>query len=506
MTEGEPVEKKRRGTPYLSKSRFTNGVQCLKWVYLGSYHPDLADQVGETQQAVFQTGTDVGTLARKLFAGGVLVEAPAFRFNDALKQTARALKDASVAAMFEPAFEYEDIHLRVDILVKAAGGAFDLIEVKSSSQVKDEHIPDAAVQCYVLEGCGLKLGRLCIAHLNRDYVYPGGEYDLTELIAVEDATARVREYLPGVPALLEEMRRVLGETKPPPVDVGRQCTNPYACAFFRHCHDGLPEHHILQLPRASASLLASLRAAGIEDIRQIPADFPGLNAVQKLVRDVVVSGECHIDDELPSELGKLKYPVHFLDFETFNPALPLYAGTRPYQIIPFQWSDHVLERKGQIRHEEYLHDGDDDPRRQFAESMLAALGTRGSVVVYSGFEVSRIKELALALPDLSPALAKVQTRVVDLLELVRKYCYHPLFHGSFSIKSVLPALIKSLSYDDLEIQEGGAASLAYSELINPSVSVERKAAIRRDLLAYCARDTEAEMELVGYFQTQTRNP
>jgi predicted RecB family nuclease len=466
------------------------------------YHRELADKVGESQQAIFDSGTNVGQLARQLYPDGLLINADHFHFDEALANTKPALANQSISAIFESAFRYDDIRVRPDILVRISDCTFDMIEVKSSTQFKDEHIPDAAIQYYVLACCGVIVRKVFIAYLNKEYVYTGGEYDLTKLFIVEDVNELVQEFLPEIPINLENFRVMLSKPQIPDIAVGKQCNSPHDCAFYGYCHKNLPEHYIMQLPRISETLLASLRSKGIDDIKNIPATFPGLNITQRLVRDCVVNNVCQIDDTISEELKLLVYPIHFLDFETFNPALPIYMGTHPYQLIPFQWSDHIMEKNGTLRHEEYLHDGFDDPRRSLAINLLNTLGTEGSIVVYSSFELSRIREMAKVLPDLSDGLLSLENRIVDLLALVRKYCYHPEFHGSFSIKSVLPALVPDLGYDDLEIQEGGIASLAYTEIIQPNTLPARRAFLRQSLLAYCSRDTEAEVSLYKVLRTK----
>ena len=249
------------------------------------------------------------------------------------------------------------------------------------------------------------------------------------------------------------------------------------------------------MPRVSKKVVTALNAAGIEDIRDIPEDFDGLNSMQRRVRDCVCNNYMHLEPGIREELAHLEFPVHFLDFETFNPALPLYAGTTPYKIIPFQWSNHILEEDGDIRHEEFLYDGFDDPREKFAQTLLQTLGNRGSIVVYSSFEAARIKELVQNLPHLSDKLYRLFARIVDLFKLVQSYCYHPGFHGSFSIKTVLPALIPDLDYRDLEIDDGRLASAAYAEIIRPDTLQERRDYLRKCLLDYCKRDSEAEVRL-----------
>jgi len=484
-----------REIPLLSKSRFMAGLQCHKRLYLDCYHPDLADPVPESTQARFDTGTRVGELARDLYPGGVLIAENHLHHDAAMAATTQALSDNAVPALYEAGFLHNGVRMRADILSRSEGG-FDLIEMKSTTQVKEEHLPDVAIQLYVLRGCGLPVRRACLGHLNKEYIYPGGDYDLWQLFAVEDITGEAEDMQSAIPGILDGIREALSSPEPPCIEAGRHCTRPYTCPFHGHCHENLPGHSVSQLPRAREELLEALAAAGIADIRQIPPGFPGLNPLQQRVRDCVADNRCYLDPRLRSELSGLRYPVHFLDFETFNPALPLYAGTRPFQVIPFQWSCHIMERDGVLRHEEFLHDGGGDPREAFARSLLGALGTAGSIVVYSAFEATRIRELAGALPALADRLlALLDDRIFDLLKSVRTHCYHPEFHGSFSLKSVLPALVPGLDYSDLEITEGEQASLAYAEMTHPDTPPERRNFLREALLAYCKRDTEAEVRL-----------
>lgn len=489
----------REQIPKLSKSRFLAGLQCHKRLYLECFHPDLADPVDAGQQATLDAGTRVGELARNLYADGLHIGEPYFQHEDAVTSTQAALCDNSIPSIYEAAFLYDDIRIRVDILARAADNLFDLIEVKSTTSTKEEHLPDLGVQLYVLRGCGIPVRRACLAHLNKEYVYQGGDYDLGQLFSVEDINDEVQPLLTDIPSILGEMRFHLSHPEPPDIKARKQCFQPYTCPFYGHCHAYEPEHSVTQLPRASQKLLDLLEEEGIEDIRDIPADFPSLNATQQRVRDCVVSSRVYVNPELARALAQLEYPIHFLDFETFNPALPVYVGTRPYQVIPFQWSNHILVRDSRLTHQEFLNEGFGDPREPFAKSLLKTLGTTGTIITYSNFEATRIRELALALPELSSdLLALLDGRIVDLLQLIRKYCYHPEFHGSFSLKSVLPALVPNLDYSDLEIYEGNQASTAYAEMILPETSTDRRDSLRKALLAYCKRDTEA---MVRLFQT-----
>ncbi|MBI4365004.1 MAG: DUF2779 domain-containing protein [Candidatus Latescibacteria bacterium] len=486
----------RMSIPFLSKSRFGAGLQCPKRLYLECYRRDLRDPIDPTTQALFDAGINVGKVARGRFPGGVTFTQGPLEHDEAVRETAAALTRPDTRALYEPAFTHDDVRVRVDILAAAGKGEWDLVEVKSGSGYKEEHLADVGIQLYVLEGAGVRVRRACLLHVNGQYLFEGGAYDLERLFTIRDLTDEARGARSELLEALKAMRRPLREPEPPSIAVGPQCKRPYVCPFYTHCHDGGPEHPVDQLPRTSPKLIEALRAAAIDDIRDIPEDFDGLTDLHKRIRASVITGRVHSDPELKRALEKLEPPIHFLDFETCNPALPLFKGTRPFQQIPFQWSDHVLHADGTLEHREYLHDGSTDPRRMVAGTLLQTLGRRGPIVVYSGFEERIIRSLASVLPDLSADLLPlVETRIVDLLELIRAHYYHPGFKGSFSIKGVLPALVRDLDYEDLEIREGGQAAAAYVELVASATQASRRDEIKSALRAYCRRDTEAMVRL-----------
>jgi len=478
--------------PMLSKSRFAAGLQCLKRLYLQCYYRELAEPPDVSQQAAMDTGIAVGVLARQRFPDGRLIEEEYYRHDDAMTATAAAIADLSVPAVLEAAFTFDEVRTRIDVLRRGAKATFDLVEVKSSTSVKEEYIPDVAIQLYVVEGSGIDVGRAHLLHINKAYVYGGGPYDLTQLFLLEDVDDKARSFIESdVPTALARMKEVLRAEDPPEVDVGRRCSDPYRCEFYRHCREGAPEHHVEELPNASRKLIEALLSAGITDIRDIPEGFPELSPLQQRVRRCVVAGEPYFGPGLSSALDAIPYPLYFLDFETFNPALPLYPGTRPYQVIPFQWSLHVQDSRGNLSHRSFLHGGLDDPREAFLTSLLDAVGAEGAIVTYSGYEGTIIRQLADAFPQHAERLLALNERILDLLALLKTHCYHPAFHGSYSIKAVLPALVPHLSYDDLEIQEGSRASVAFARMIAPQTEERERERLRRALLDYCRRDTEA---------------
>ncbi len=478
--------------PGLSKSRFQSGLQCQKRLYLECYNRELADPVGPAQQAIFDTGNAVGEKARERFPGGRLVEESYLEHGRAVETTRTLLADGSIPSLYEAAVTFGGIRTRFDVLVRRDGQRFDLVEVKSTTRLKAEHITDVAIQLYAAEGSGIAIDRTYLMHLDREYVYQGGEYDLQQLFTLEDVTEEAREYAAqSVPGELAEMWQTLELDAAPDIDTGRHCEKPYTCSFFGHCHRGEPEHPVRELPWLSDKLWGRLRSSGIDTIRGIPADLSGLNALQLRVRNSVVDGLPYVGADLRRGLEEIGLPASFIDFETFGPALPHYPGTRPYERIPFQWSMHLLDKSGRLSHREFLNPDGQDPRKRFASSLLEALPDAGAIVTYSSYEKGVINGLAEALPQYRDGLLALVPRIVDLLKVVRDNYYHPGFHGSFSIKKVLPALVPGFGYGELAVQEGMEASAAYARLAAGGVHEDEAAETREALLAYCERDTEA---------------
>ena len=245
------------------------------------------------------------------------------------------------------------------------------------------------------------------------------------------------------------------------------------------------------VPRLSWKVSEELRGSGISEIASIPAGFHGLTPTQHRVRDCVVTGQPFIDPDLVSRLKEITFPSSFLDFETFSPAIPAYVGTTPYQIIPFQWSLHILDSSGQLRHQSFLNGDAEDPRERFVISLLGAIPAEGTIVVYSGYEQAVMKQLIETFSQYADHLLDLCDRTLDLLKLIRESYYHPNFHGSYSIKSVLPALVPSLGSSDLRIQEGSIAAIEYARMIATDTPRSERARTKEALLAYCQRDTEA---------------
>lgn len=484
----------------LSKTRFVAGCQCLKRLYLQVHEPELAAEPEDAVRAIIEQGREVGLLARKLFPGGVEVHGG--NLDQAIRTTRELIANPEVSAIFEGAFEHKGVLVRVDILHRRGDGRWRLIEVKSTTDVKDHHVDDVAIQHRVVSRSGIKLATSCLAHVSREYVYEDGPIDVHRFFKIRNLTRRVKKLQPKLPAELRSQFRVLQMDEAPRIPAGPQCNYPVTCEFFSHCNPPLPDDHVLKLPRIHTSEVAKLVALGIQSIHNIPENYP-LTARLRRACTSVQTGTPWSSPELKEELGMLRYPIYFADFETVSPAIPRFAGMRPYDHIPFQWSVHVQRESGAApEHLEFLASDTTDPRPAFVSKLCDVLGDRGSIVVYhQQFESLRLSELASWLPEFSLRIEKIQRRLWDLLPVIRNHIYHPAFGGSYSLKSVLPALVPEMTYEGMEVADGQAAGLAWESLIRGTGDEAACEHLRKALLDYCEQDTLAMVRLVERLST-----
>lgn len=485
-------------TPKLSKSRIQSGRQCHKRLWLELHQPKTVAWT-ESAQARMVEGTRFGEIARDLLGGGVLIEADHMHVHEALSDTAAALERPaeSVPMLFEPAFLHEDVRVRVDAFERHRD--YDvLVEVKSTTSVKEEHLWDCAIQTWVARGAGRNVTRIMHGHINNQFVYRV-EGDYRGLLKQVDITSGVEPLLPAIPDIVEELKRVAAAPMPA-ISTGSHCSEPYPCPFLDHCRSmepAGPEFPIDLLPRAWA-LIDRLAAAGYRDLREVPVDEL-TNATHRRVAEATRSGSTFVSDELPDILDAIPYPRYYVDFETISFVVPRWFGTRPFQQLPFQFSCHVEERDGTLRHEAFLDVTGDSPLHGFVENLLRVLKSRGAVLVWSqGFEGARLRELAEMFPQHAPALLAIIERMVDLLPIYRNHYYHRDMQGSWSIKAVLPTIAPDLDYADLGVGDGSAAQAAYREAVDTETSPERRAELRDQLLAYCERDTLAMVRLANW--------
>ena len=356
---------------------------------------------------------------------------------------------------------------------------------------------DCAVQAWVHQGAGYPLAGIALAHVDNRYEYRGdGDYE--GLLVEQDLTDAVVELQPSVPFWVEQARVAIDGPEPQ-TPVGQHCTNPNECPFIHHCWPGDTDYPIRGL-KGSAKRLGVWVMDGYRDIRDVPAEEI-TSETQLRIHRVTASGTPELLPGARRFMESLAYPRFYLDFETVGPAIPLWAGTRPYQAVPFQWSCHIERAPGVLEHAEFLDLDGELPARPLARALIEALESDGPVLMWSSFERRVITGLAEQCPDLADQLNAIVGRLVDLLPVVKANYYHPDMLGSWSIKAVLPTIAPDMDYSGLEgIHEGTEASAAYREAIDGDTDQERRAQLRRDLLAYCRHDTEAMVRLVHFFQ------
>lgn len=475
----------------LSKSRVMAGLQCHKRLWWTVHEPTAPElRPDDATQALFDDGLHVGQVARVHVPGGVLIDLPYHAYGDRVAAT-RAALDRGEAIIYEAAFREDPVFVAVDILVRTRAGV-GVIEVKSTTKVKEQHVPDVAVQAHVLGRCGVEPARLEVMHLNRACTYP----DLSNLFVRTDVTLPARAHIEAVAGAIREQAAMLAGPCPE-VAIGDHCYRPYECPFTSRCWPSLPPHHVSTLYSAGRRALL-LEEQGYATIHDLPDDVP-LRAVQERQRRAVQSGRLVVEPGLAAALRALPAPLAFLDFETVALPIPVWNGCHPYDPVPVQFSCHVDDGHGGSTHHEWLAGGSGDPRPALAERVIRACEAARAVITYNAsFERDCLRRMADALPAQADRLRRIADRLVDLLPIVRNHVYHPDFGGSFSLKSVLPALVPELPYDALPIQDGETASLELERLLfrGAELTPEGLTGLRDDLLRYCRQDTLGLVKLL----------
>ena len=472
------------GYKNLSKSRYLTGIQCPRALWIAINDPSRIPKVDEATQSVFDQGHLVGELAQALFPGGINVYRPSISEN--LRDTRASL--ALRLPLFEAGFSGSHLFCRVDILNPSGANGWDIIEVKSTTEIRDEHLHDVAFQRHCCLLAGLEVARCRIVYLNS-----------------EDVTERLAEFTSVIEERINGMLDTIASPDCPDAAVGQRCNTPYPCVLQEECWAYLPENHVMTLYYGK-KLGEDLLNRGIKDICDIPSDVK-LNPKQQIQKNCVILGQPYIDrNEIRTFLGCLQYPLYFMDFETFMTAIPIYEGTRPYQSIPFQFSVHVVKSFG-ARPENFpfLADGETDPRPEFLAELQKAVGSKGTILVYyEAFEKTRLKELASSFPVYKDWIKDVSDRIIDLLGPFKDFSYyHPLQGGSASLKKVMPA-VTGISYEELEISHGDIASLRYMQATFGEISAEERLKIRTDLLTYCGQDTGGMVSIIDKLTQESR--
>ena len=489
----------------LSKSKLIAFRQCPKRLWLEIHQPELRDD--SASEMVFAIGNQVGDVARQIYdttGTGRLIDINEIGWDAAYAETSAWLA-GTPAPLFEAAVRIEGALALADVMLPEQSDGnlrWHMIEVKSSTSVKDYHREDLAVQVHIATTGGIALASASVAHVDNSFVYPGGG-DYQGLLKAVDLTDEATAMGAEVSQWISKAQEVAALATEPEIETGPQCSDPFGCPFLHHCDKdkSTVEFPLSSLHRLGCRKREELEALGYDDLRNVPDDK--LSDINRLIKRQSLSGEAWFDAEgAAADLAPHTGTSYFLDFETIGFGVPIWKGTRPYQQLPFQFSLHIVSENGEIAHREFLDLSGEDPGEAFARALIDYCGTAGPVFVYNAaFENRIMRELAMRFPLLGPDLQDIIERVVDLLPIARKRYYHPDQHGSWSIKVVLPAVCPDLAYGALDgVQDGQAAQGAFLEAMGPDTTSERKAEIEQQLLAYCELDTLAMVRMWEFFR------
>jgi hypothetical protein len=494
--------------PYLlTKSRVMSGLQCPKKLWLDVHQPIKQDL------HIFYIGNRFGEFARVHYGPGVDLTGNLDALS-AITQTKIALKNPKIKVIYEAAFLYNDTLVRVDAFIRRQDG-WEMIEVKSSTKLKDEHIKDAAIQTYITEACGIKITKIQIAHINNKFVYQGNNnYD--EFLVEVDITEKAKSLQLSVPDWIANLKPFAApEASDPTVVMGDQCTKPHECPYQRRCSSLLTkpaEVPIDILPNVNKDLIKEFAAKNIHDLRDIPVER-FTNHRHLVIHQAHTKNSPWISPKTISEINALGWPRYFMDFETVQQGVPTLAGTKAYDALPFQWSVHRWDNPNQILD---VNDGmgfleffSPDMDRQFLESLLDAVGIKGPVFVHNAsFERSKLRALVQrpSCIDLADASEALITRIVDTLDIAREGFYAPQMMGSYSLKAIVKAISTSVDYSSEDgLSGGGDAQIAWFKCTESTTPSAEKLKWKKKLKKYCAQDTLAMYDFIRHLEQGIHN-
>lgn len=486
----------------LTKSKYLNGLESLRYLWILFNASDRIPPFNTATLHKFEQGHAVGELAKKAYPHGIDVPTDDFMGN--LRKTKELLKKR--VPLFEGGFMVDNLFSRVDILnpVEGSDDEWDIIEVKSSTQVKDVNIEDVSFQLHCCRKAGLNIRKCFLMHVNNEFV-KNGEINPEEFFIIEEVSDQVDGAIVGIDERVKLMFDTIKLKECPSFKINDINNSPYGNPTIDEFYDNLPKNNVFELYRGKKQA-QNLYNEGIVLMRDIPDEYK-LSDKQRVQRDSVILEKPHINKEGIKEfLNTLQHPLYYFDFETINSAIPLFDGTRPYQQIPFQFSVHIVSEDGSIEHKAFLAEGKEDPRPEILKAMKDSLGDKGSIIVFNqAFEISRLKELADSFPEYADWAFGIIARIVDLILPFRNFHYYsPEQKGSASIKKVLPA-ITGKGYDNLDINNGEDAFISFMKVTYGNVPESERLKVRKNLEEYCKLDTEGMIWIVDELKKMTGN-
>ena len=477
----------------LTKSNYLLGLQCPKFLWITKHAKERIPEPDRMAQAKFKAGNMIGVFATKVFENGINLSGMEFQEN--LDKTEESLKLRK--PIFEASVLVDNLFSRADNLLPVGIDEWDIIEVKSSTDVKDISIQDVSFQKYVCEKSKIKIRHCILMHVNNENV-KDGNIEPKDFFFQSDITEKVEEILGNVKRNIDKMMKNINGPEPD-FSIEDILTIKYDNVCLEEFMRNLPEENVFEFFRMFKTKRVELYKEGHIKMVDVPEDIK-LNDKQKIQRRLAFDKDTHINkQEIKNFLGNLKYPIYYLDFETINPVIPKFDGMKPYQRIPFQFSLHIQEKSNEkLKHISFLAEGTSDPRPKFMQALKDNLAKKGSILVYNqAFEKGVMRECSDALPEFKEWYEEnILPRIRDLWDIFKDFSYYdPRQKGSTSLKAILP-LLSDLDYSEMDINHGMLASIEYERITYSQVEESERLKVREALEKYCEMDTMAEVKIV----------
>lgn len=507
----------------ISKTDLLDYRQCTRKIWLKKMRPDLVPETDSSLERRAMDGHLVNKAAREALGPDFLwpetKDSPEETMQAALKQ----LAENPTRPVVELPLFHDGLYARLDALLPSEEG-FLIEETKSSTfplksnkvdpgKPEPHHLDDVAIQAWVAKSAGLPVDRLSLNLLDSRWTYLG-EGDYSGLFRQYHVEELVEDLLPEVPLWLKDVKELLNGPMPE-VTTGGQCKKPHECPFKEFCQslEPAPEPHPVELlpDLAGKNLARTLRGEfGYTSLLDVPDDqLVGKDRELYLrIKHAHAQNAPVMLPGIAQELENLPYPRYFFDFEGIDLPVPRWAGVRPYEQIPFQWSCHVEREPGKFEHYAFLDVTGEDPSLACIERMREVIdeSDNGPIIVYyQTYEKCRMIELAERHPEFLELMETYIRRLYDLHPVVKRNYYHPDMKGSFSIKKVLPTIAPDMNYEDLEeVQEGTGAQIAYLHAAFSPLGKRTRYRLAHNMLAYCEQDTWAMVVVFAHLARQAR--
>ncbi|MEI6221435.1 MAG: DUF2779 domain-containing protein [bacterium] len=482
----------------LTKTSFIQYIQCSKALWLAHHKALPKGEFDIAAKYRKEEGYTIEKLAYQLFSDGVISAQPENGDNEVVKN----LPTSAASTIFQAVIRNEYTECRCDIIqYNSSTQKWDIYEVKSGTNAKEEHLFDLAFQVYCFQQANIPVGGVYVVHVNKEYIFDGVHIEPEKLQTVTDVSERVQVIMPDMPALVEDALSTLKKNEEPNVLILKQCNSPYPCIFKEYCWGNIPNESIYELAgKLNDDYLLELVEKNQLLIKDIPESYLTRKDSKRHWESITKKAVSFDSRKIKDELQQLIFPLYFLDYETFSSAIPRYKGYHAYQQVVFQYSLHILEESGNLDHKEFLATTNEDPSTALVNTLQSHIGATGTIIAWNmSFEKRCNDELARLCPDRTAFLEDVNSRMYDLRRIFQDGLYvDRRFKGSSSIKNVLPVLVPDVSYKSLVVQNGNAASFSWWEMIDRKLTATEQKKRCEDLLKYCGLDSLAMVKIYQY--------